>query len=134
MSQRFEIIRESFDAFNDGRHEAWLANWDEDVVLHEVPEIPDRDLYVGIEGMREWLENLRGVFGDARFEPHTVEELGDFLLTGVDAHSGDGGAPVPVEWKPWIVFRFEGEKVAEAWGFLAEAPARQVAGLEDRVG
>ena len=128
MSRQLEILRESFEDFNAGRHDAWQAHWSEDVLLHELPEIPDRDLYVGLDGVREWLANLRGVLGDSRFEPYLLEEHGEYVLTGVEARGASSGAGVPVEWRPWIVFRFKDGTVVECWGFLDESQARAQVG------
>jgi ketosteroid isomerase-like protein len=128
MSLQLDIVRASFEDFNARRHEAWQAHWSEDVLLHELPEIPDRDLYVGLDGVREWLANLRGVLGDSRFEPHLVEEHGDYVLAGVEARGASSGAGVPVEWRPWIVFKFRDGKIVECWGFLDEGQARAQVG------
>jgi ketosteroid isomerase-like protein len=128
VARQLEILGKSFDAFNAGRHEEWQAFWADDVVLHELPEIPDQDVYVGLDGVREWLANLRGVLGDSTFEPYLVEEHGDHVLVGAEARGASSGAGVPVEWRPWIVFRFRDDKIVECWGFLDEGQARAQAG------
>jgi ketosteroid isomerase-like protein len=138
VSRQIEILRRGFADFNAGRSDAWMAFWDERSILHELPEIPDKDNYVGLTGLREWLKNLRGVLGEFSFEPRSFEQEGDYVLAGVDARGAGAGAGVPVAWQPWIVFRFRGETVAEAWGFLDEGQAREQAGIppatEDAVG
>jgi ketosteroid isomerase-like protein len=128
MARQLDIVRASFGDFNARRHDAWIAYWADDVVLHELPEIPDHDLYVGPEGVRQWLENMRTVLGDPRFEPRVLEEHGDYVLVGVEARGASAGAGVPLEWQPWIVFRFRGDQVAECWGFLNEDQARAQVG------
>jgi hypothetical protein len=134
MSRRPDLVRQAFEDFNAGRFDAWTRFWTDETVLHELPEIPDRDRFVGFDGLREWLANIRGVLGEFRFDLRTLEERGDYVLASAEGRGAGAGAGVPGEWPSWIVFRFEDEMVVEAWGFLDEDQARRTAGMQDEVG
>ena len=132
--ENVDAVQAGFDAFNSGDDDAWLALWHEDAELHELPEVPDADVYHGHEGIRAWIANARSLLRDFRFEPRRLQERGDTVLAEVAAGGTGAGSGVPVEWTAYIVLQLRDGKVARAQGFLNREQALEAAGLRESSG
>jgi SnoaL-like domain len=102
-----EVVRRMIDAFNRDDVEAVIAAFDADCEIKEPPEMPDSPVigYRGHAGVRDWMENLRGV-ARAGFEPRRFESS---------------------EWITYAVFEMRGEKIARIEVFLSRAEALEAA-------
>jgi ketosteroid isomerase-like protein len=123
-----ELVRRMIDAFNRDDVEAVVAAFAEDCEIKEPPEMPDSPAvgHRGHAGVRDWMENLRGV-ASAGFEPRRFESTGGAVLCEL-ASTGLGQASgVPVEWTTYAVFEMRGEKIVRIEVFLNRAEALEAA-------
>jgi ketosteroid isomerase-like protein len=59
-----ELVRRAVDAFMARDLDGILAVADEGIVLRSLLTEPERPLYHGHEGVRDWFDNVFGVFPD----------------------------------------------------------------------
>jgi ketosteroid isomerase-like protein len=131
MSQEnVEIVRRMLDAFNRGDLDGVIATFDEDCLLEEPREMPDRPSrgFRRHDGIREWMANLRGVAG-VRFEPRSFTTGGGAVVSELAAHGQGQGSGVPVEWTTFAVMQMRDGKITRAQAFLNKADALEAAGL-----
>jgi ketosteroid isomerase-like protein len=87
MSQEnVEVVRRSYELFNRGDVQGWLATLSEDVELDERYLAPDAAVYRGHEGARRWLRTSSEAIGSPRFEVLRWFHGGDAVVTEVAVH------------------------------------------------
>jgi ketosteroid isomerase-like protein len=134
MSQEnVEILRRSFDAFNRGDDDAFIATWHPEGELYELVGIPDApDVYRGHDGVREWLANARSTIGeDFQMEPRDFTPVGEKVLAEIVGSGVGEGSGVPVEWTTYIVLWMRNGKIARTRAFLQRDEAFEAAGLSE---
>jgi ketosteroid isomerase-like protein len=133
MSQEnVEIVQRMLDAFNRGDVKGVVATFDEDCLLEEPREMPDRPSrgFRGHDGIREWMANLRGV-ARVRFEPRSFIVGVDAVVSELAAHGQGQGSGVPVEWPTFAAMRMRNGKIVRAQAFLSRAEALEAVGLAE---
>jgi ketosteroid isomerase-like protein len=127
-----DLVRRFLTAFNRGDVEAVVATFDEDCLLEEPREMPDRPAegFRGRDGIREWMTNLRGV-GDVSFEPRTMTPSGELLYMELASRGRGEASGVPFEWTTFAVVRVSDGKINRIQVFLARADALRAAGLSE---
>jgi ketosteroid isomerase-like protein len=104
MSQNVEILRRAIDHLNETGEPDWDL-YDPELVWTTRPDGPARITRHGLEGLREGIESLRGVWSQMRLEIVEVIESGDTVVvvlreylranSGVDLEVTEG-------WANWI--------------------------------
>ena len=133
MSQEnVERVRGMLSAFNEGDVEAVLAAFDEDCQVEEPPEMPDRPArgFLGHEGIREWMANLRGV-AQARFEPRSFMSEDELVFMELGSRGRGEASGVPFEWTTFAVIRLNDGKITRVQAYLDRAEALEAAGLSE---
>jgi ketosteroid isomerase-like protein len=88
MSQEtVDAFRRGIAAYNRGDWDAALADVDPKVEFDLTRAAPDGKTYRGYEGVREFWEMLRDVFGDFRIDAEEIIDCGDMLLSRVRLQS-----------------------------------------------
>ncbi len=110
MSQA--VVRQAVLAFVARDLDGILAVADEEIVLRSLLTEAERPLYHGHDGVRDWFENVFGVFPDWRPEPReaTHDEDGSVVLClAVTATGVESG--VPIEQTYWLGARVRAAKI-----------------------
>jgi ketosteroid isomerase-like protein len=133
MSQEnVALIRAGYEAVNTRDIAGWLAGYHVDAELHEVPSVPDADVYRGHSGLKAWLESILEVGGDEfGFEMEEVTDAGEFTIVRVRAYGRGVLGGVPVEMRAFHVFEIDGGKIRRVWGYLDESEALEAVGLRE---
>jgi ketosteroid isomerase-like protein len=76
---------------------------DEEIVIRSLLTEAERPLYHGQEGVREWFENVLGVFPDwqPRPRPASHDEDGAVVI-GLDVTATEAGSGVPIDQVYWV--------------------------------
>jgi ketosteroid isomerase-like protein len=124
-----QILRRSFEAFNSGDAEAWITAWHPDGELYELVGIPDApEVYRGHDGIREWLDNARGIVGhDFRMELKEVTLVGGALLTEIAGTGVGEGSGIPVEWTTFIAIWMRDGKIVRSRAYFEREQAIEAA-------
>ena len=75
--ENVELVKHGFEAFNAGGLSAMAESWDDDIVWHTDPLVPEPGVYEGREALMAYLEGFIRAFGAWRVEVHEVRDLGD---------------------------------------------------------
>jgi uncharacterized protein len=84
-------LRRGYEAFNRGDLDTALGNVSPDVEVRDRDEIPDPDVYHGLEAVREVIASNTAEFEDYRIEPEEFIEVGEHIVV-VARQSGRGRA------------------------------------------
>jgi ketosteroid isomerase-like protein len=127
--QRLALLRRGYDALSRRDLDAWLEDLAPGVEIHELPEIPDTDIYRGHEGVRRWFEGTAEFVESWRWTlEEVVKESGDTVVVRAHVELVGVLSAVPVEQTVYHVFKFTGSKAASIRGFLTDAEALEASG------
>ena len=127
-----DVIREGLKRLSDRDLDAWVELFVEDARLYELPEMPDADVFVGHDGLRQWATNLIEVSSEWSWE--LVEVLAqdeDLVVTATELKAQAISSDVPIGVLVFHVFEFEGNKIASVRAFVSREEAFAAAELED---
>jgi len=133
MSQEnVELVRTGFAALRSGdtdRQEALMRE-------HVHPEFELHPLYfdrvyVGVEGLREFLSDMRDTWEDYVLNPQEMVDLGEHIVVVMRMSARGAGSGVPVAQEVATVFTFLGQQAIHAKAFPSRAEALKAAGLRE---
>jgi ketosteroid isomerase-like protein len=104
MSQNAEILRRAIDHVNRTGEPDWDL-YDPELVWTMRPDGPAHGIYHGLEGLREGIESLRGVWNQMLMEIVEVIESGDAVVVVLREHlRANSGVELEVTegWANWI--------------------------------
>ena len=95
-----------------------------------LPDYPDGEpIFRGREGLSQWIERLRGVWAEWRFEPERFIEASDRVVVLVKIVAR-GNSGVPVEMPTAHVVTLHGGRIASARAYRHGTEALEAVGLE----
>src|SRR5215212_5227665 len=105
-AENVEASRQIWHRFLAGDTEGVLDLLDEDIVVHEPPELPGAGVYHGHEGWSEQLTKFREAIGEVQYKVLEHVDFGDEVVTvveasGVGAGSGIAGSVTYAEVETW---------------------------------
>jgi ketosteroid isomerase-like protein len=123
-----EVVLRAVHAFGAKDLDAILAVADEEIVLRSLLTEAERPLYYGHEGVRDWFDNVFGVFPDwlPRPRPARVDEDGAVVI-GLDVTATGAGSGAPVDQIYWLGARVRGGKITFFGFFRTEEDALEAA-------
>ena len=103
-----ELVRKGIDAFNKGDFEAMLqlGNADEFEYDWSRSRGPNRGIYRGVEGLREFITDQWSTFEEVRLEAHEFIPRGEHVVVTATTH-GRGRQGVTVTAKSAQLYTFE---------------------------
>ena len=134
MSQEsVETVRRVWEIVaSEGIVDAVLESFTEDCVMEDFPELPDRGVYVGREGVREIARHFQEMWGDFVQEPIEFIDAGEDLVFGVVAMRGQGrDSGAPLDASAFWVHELKDGKLARMRAFTTRAQALEAAGLSE---
>jgi len=125
-----EVVREMLEAFNRQDYERSTDMFDDEIEMHQAPEIPDSGTYVGKEdflhGMARWLSGFERGF---QYIPEELVDCGDRVFARIGLRGVGRGSGVELEDEIYHVYEVRGGKIWRLFVFWSEADARTAAGL-----
>jgi ketosteroid isomerase-like protein len=122
------ILREGFDAFNEGDWEAVLEHASEDVEVRRIETSPDSmDVVRGREQVRAFLRP--DAFADQHIEVLAMEHGADAVYVRMRFTARGAGSGLPVDIDAHNVYRFAGDRLTSIELYGDQAQARAAAGL-----
>src|SRR5262245_9401721 len=125
------LVRSAVDAFMARDLHGILAVADEQIVLRSLLTEAERPLYYGHAGVRDWFENVFGVFPNWRPVPRpaSFDEDGSVVI-GLDVTATGAGSGAPVDQVYWLGARVEAAKIIFFGFFRTEEDALEAVGGE----
>jgi ketosteroid isomerase-like protein len=119
-----EVVLRAVSAFMARDLDGLLALADLQIVLRSLLTEPERPLYHGHEGVREWFDAVFGVFPDWRPEPRRPSHDEDgAVVVPLDVTATGAGSGVPIDQTYWLGARVEADKIRFFGFFRTEADA-----------
>jgi ketosteroid isomerase-like protein len=119
-----QLVRRAVDSFMARDLDGILAVADPEIELRSLLTEPERPLYHGHEGVRDWFHAVFGVFPDWRPQPRAAcyDENGAVVIpldvTATGAESG-----VPIDQNYWLGARVQADKIIFFGFFRTESDA-----------
>ncbi len=90
-----------------------------------------RSEYRGHDGVREWWEDLLGIFPDLCFDVLEVRDVGDLMLAALRLRGHGVDSDTPFEERVWGTGEWHSGKLVWWQTFGSEAEALEAAGLRE---
>jgi ketosteroid isomerase-like protein len=131
--ENVEIVRRAWDAVVEtGGVEAALDYFTEDCVMEDFPELPDRAVYRGREGIREIYSHFREMWGEFDQDPREfIDAGGNLIIVEVAMHGQGKGSGAPLNAKAFWVHEVLAGKIARMRAFTTNEQALEAAGLSE---
>ena len=129
-SERVELVKRGYEAWNTGDRSWVLDHMSEDVEWVTPPEDPDPGTYRGYEGVERFWSQWRAAVGQLEFKIEEIAEVGDHVIvtarrSGRGEHSG-----LAVSDRVIQVFTFQGEKCVSVHEYYDRDAALRDFGIE----
>jgi ketosteroid isomerase-like protein len=133
MSQEnVERAYRAFDAINRRDLDAFVGLMDPEVKFTTRFIVMAGDPYYrGHDGIREWWEDLLGIFPDFSVETLEVRDLGDLVIGAVHVRGHGVDSDAPFEETLWGAVEWRNGKVVWWQTFWDEAEALEAVGLRE---
>jgi len=121
-----EVVLRAVHAFMAKDIDGILAVADEEIVLRSLLTEAERPLYYGHEGVRDWFDNVFGVFPDwlPRPLPARLDQDGA-VVVGLDVTATGAGSGAPVDQIYWLGARVRAGKITFFGFFRTEEDATE---------
>jgi ketosteroid isomerase-like protein len=122
MSQ--EVVLRAVGAFKARDLDGLLALADRRIVLRSLLTEPERALYHGHDGVRDWFNAVFGVFPDWLPEPQRPSHDQDgAVVVALDVTATGAGSGAPIDQTYWLGAQVEADKIRFFGFFRTEADA-----------
>jgi ketosteroid isomerase-like protein len=122
MSQ--EVVLRAVGAFKARDLDGLLALADRQIVLRSLLTEPERALYHGHDGVRDWFNAVFGVFPDWLPEPRRPSHDHDgAVVVALDVTATGAGSGAPIDQTYWLGAQVEADKIRFFGFFRTEADA-----------
>ena len=132
--QRIEIVRRSFEAFNDRDFDAMVADWTDDVVMRLIGGFADLmgAEFQGHDGIRRWMNEWIGSLA-VRAEIEDVFEAGERVVVIARAAGAGEATGAPVEVRGGQVYSFRGLQICAVENYYDAQEALEAVGVGERL-
>jgi ketosteroid isomerase-like protein len=129
-----ETVRASFEAWNRGDREGWMAAAHPEVewssaIVREV-EGADATVYRGRAGVERFWNEWHALW-NVMIQPTEMRDLGDSVLALATFRAGGGSSGVDLEQAIGYVFEFEGDLIKRATAYIRPDDALAAVGLSE---
>jgi hypothetical protein len=115
-----ELVEEAYRVWNDRGPRAFVEHATDDVELHDAPEIPDAQLWVGREAVVARLEDVAAATGGRWADVEEIRPLGDEVLVSLTWRIERGGAALACVYHR---VRVDGDRISRVRVFLDQGAA-----------
>jgi ketosteroid isomerase-like protein len=130
--ENVEIVRRAFDAFNREDLQGLEELLDADHVMDWSRSIgPNKGVYNGIEGIREWVATMRDAFETFEVTPVRFIGSGDLLIVPTEVHATGRGSGVAVEAHGATLCELRDGKLTRLTLYQNQDDALEAAGLSE---
>jgi ketosteroid isomerase-like protein len=119
-----QLVRRAVDAFAARDLDGILAVADPEIELRSLLTEAERSLYHGHDGVRDWFNEVFGVFPDWRPQPaRATHDAEGAVVIPLDVTATGAGSGVPVDQRYWLGARVRADKILFFGFFRTESDA-----------
>jgi ketosteroid isomerase-like protein len=133
MSQEnVETVRRTFDAWATGNFRAGFDDLDQHVVFVVSPDFPTFGVFLGLDGVRNYMQDFLEQWERMTIEAKHTEAVGDTVLAQVVQHGKGRASGVEVDLPHFMLFTFRGKKIVRIESVMSQGEALEAAGLSEQ--
>jgi ketosteroid isomerase-like protein len=133
MSQEnVELVRRIYDAWAIGNFRAGFDELDQHVVFVVSPEFPTFGVFLGRDGVRNYMWDFLEQWERMTIEAKHIEGVGDTVLARVVQHGKGRASGVEVAVEHFMLFTFRGRKIVRIESIISEGEALEAVGLPEQ--
>ena len=130
--ERIEAVRRVYREWAKGNFRAGPELYDPNLVLVQPPDLPESGVYLGMEGVRRYMEAFLDAWERITIEVEDIIETGDTLVAQVVQRAvGKESGIEPTELEYFQVWTFRGDRVIRLDVLRDRAEALAAAGLSE---
>jgi ketosteroid isomerase-like protein len=129
--ENVEVVRQAFDAWNRGDHDALLRRWGEDAEFYPLRAQLEGRAYRGPDGLREFIDELANEWTDVRFEVDEIREAGEQMVGSGRFRARGQASGVDINVPLGVVGVVRSGRIGYARFFSDPSEALEAAGLEE---
>jgi ketosteroid isomerase-like protein len=126
-----EIVRRSWEAFNRGDLNAFLADVADDAEFEEDPRFPEAGVYRGHKEISGYIRAFQEQIVGHHFEAEQLRDLGDRVLALMRESARGASSGLAVHQRPAFLYTFRGNRIARVRAYLDPAEALDAVGLSE---
>ena len=132
MSQEnVEVVRRIYEAGAAGDFRARVDDLDRHVVLVIGPDFPEFGVFVGPEGIRDYMHRFLDQWERLTIEAKELRAVGDTVLAQVVQHGRGRTSGIEGDNSYFQLFTFRGGKIVRMESIMDEGAALEAAGLSE---
>jgi ketosteroid isomerase-like protein len=128
--ENVEIVRRIFAAWDAGDFAAPIP-YDPHVLFMVSREYPEFGVFVGPEGVREYMRRFLAQWEQWTVEAQKLEAIGDTVLARTIQRGRFRATGIEAEMPGFLLFTFRGGKIIRMDTIMSESEARKAAGLSE---
>jgi ketosteroid isomerase-like protein len=133
MSQEnVEIVREIYEAWSNGDFRAGADLLDQHVMFVVSPDFPEFGVFVGPEGVRQFMKRFLAQWKRLTIEAKHLEAFGDTVLADIVQHQEGRASGLAGDISTFMLFTFRGRKIVRIESVLHRAEALEAVGLSEQ--
>jgi ketosteroid isomerase-like protein len=127
-----DIIEEGLRRLSARDLDSWLELFTEDARLHDLPELPDSEVFEGHDGLRRWAQNNIELSERWNWRPvDCLAQRGGLVVTETALDARGAKSDVSLNLVVFHAVRLERGKIASVQAFSTRDQAFEAAGLQD---
>ncbi len=129
--ENVEIVRRVLNALQAGDDEGVLADFDEEVEMHEPLEMPGATVRRGHSGYREGRVRFEETFREIVYESEEIIDAGERVLAAIRYRGRAHTSDLPIDVLVYWLYALRAGKVRRLDGFFDRDTALEAAGLSE---
>jgi hypothetical protein len=126
LSTNLELARRTYDLWNAAGVDAVVERlWAPHVVFHDAPEVPDADVFRGVEAVGSRIRAIMESLGPMRQRVRSLEERDDYTLAALELTFKGASSGVQATTPLFQIIRWEDGLVREFWNYTDGDEARR---------
>jgi ketosteroid isomerase-like protein len=120
------LARRQYELWNAGGVQASAEEvWAPEIVFYEASELPDTDVFHGIDEVAARMRDIVEQLGLFQFEVLSLEGRGDYLMAALQVKAEGTTSGAAVTTPMFHVARYENGRASELWSFFDADAARR---------
>jgi ketosteroid isomerase-like protein len=128
--ENVESVRRSWEAFNRGDLDGFLADVAEDAEFEEDPAFPEAGVFRGRAEVMRYLGAFQEQMREHRFAIEELRDLGDRVLALLHETARGASSGIAVEQRPAFLYRFRSGRIVHVRAYLDRSEALEAVGLD----
>ena len=126
-----EVVRQIYEAWATGDFRARVGDLDRHVVLVIGSDFPEFGVFVGPEGIRDYMHRFLDQWERLTIEAKELTAVGDTVLAEVVQHGRGRASGVEGDNQYFQLFTFRGGKIVRMESIMSKGEALEAVGLSE---